>query len=199
MYEALVIGASAGGLHALTSILPQLPYDYPLAVLIVQHRCRQADSFLVDYLNEISAVRVKEAEPGELIRPAYAYIAPAGYHLLVERDKTLSLSIDPPVNYSIPSIDVLFQSAAASYKNHLIGLILTGANSDGSLGMKMIKDYGGLIIVQDPQTAEVDVMPKAAIARVVADKIIPIDTLGHYLAECDYMPELSVTKDPLHE
>ena len=199
MYEALVIGASAGGLHALTAILPQLPYDYPLGVLIVQHRCRQADSFLVDYLNERSAVRVKEAESGESIQPAHVYIAPAGYHLLVERDKTLSLSIDPPVNYSIPSIDVLFQSAAASYKNHLIGLILTGANSDGSLGLKMIKDYGGFAIVQDPQTSEVDVMPKAAINMVVADRIVPLDRLGHYLAECDFKPEFSGAKDHLHE
>ncbi|MPY24246.1 chemotaxis protein CheB [Shewanella psychropiezotolerans] len=199
MYEAMVIGASAGGLHALTAILPQLPCDYPLGVLIVQHRCRQADNFLVEYLNDRSAVVVKEAEPGEAIQPAHVYIAPAGYHLLVERDKTLNLSIDPPVNYSIPSIDVLFQSAAACYKNHLIGLILTGANSDGSLGLKMIKNYGGFAIVQDPQTAEVDVMPKAAIDMVVVDRKIPLDKLGHYLAKCDFKPEFSVAKDHLHE
>ncbi|NRB23318.1 chemotaxis protein CheB [Shewanella sp.] len=199
MYEAMVIGASAGGLHALTAILPQLPYDYPLGILIVQHRCRQADNFLVEYLNDRSAVVVKEAEPGEPVLPAHVYLAPAGYHLLVERDKTLSLSIDPPVNYSIPSIDVLFQSAATCYKEQLIGLILTGANSDGSLGLKMIKDYGGFVLVQDPQTAEVDVMPKSAIAMVVVDRVISMDKLGHYLAQCDFKPDLDVNKGVLHE
>jgi two-component system chemotaxis response regulator CheB len=181
MFEAIVVGVSAGGLNALARILPCLPPDYPMAILIVQHRHRDSDHFLDEYLNELSAVRVKEAEPGEAILPAHVYIAPAGYHLLVERDKTLSLSIDQPVNFSIPSIDVLFQSAASCYKNHLIGLILTGANSDGSQGLKMIKEYGGYAIVQAPQTAEVDMMPKAAIELVDVDKVISLEELGNFL------------------
>jgi two-component system chemotaxis response regulator CheB len=183
MFEAMVVGVSAGGLHALAGILSCLPPNYPIAILIVQHRHRDSDHFLDEYLNMLSAVRVKEAEPGEAILPAHVYIAPAGYHLLVERDKTLSLSIDPPVNFSIPSIDVLFQSAASCYKNHLIGLILTGASSDGSQGLKTIKEYGGYAIVQAPQTAEVDVMPKAAIELVDVDKIIPLEALGQFLIQ----------------
>ncbi|NRD74459.1 chemotaxis protein CheB [Shewanella sp. VB17] len=198
MYEAIVVGVSAGGLHALTQILPCLPPDYPIAVLIVQHRYRGSDHFLDEYLNQLSAVTVKEAEPGEPILPAHVYIAPAGYHLLVERDKTLSLSIDPPVNFSIPSIDVLFQSAATCYKNTLIGLILTGANSDGSQGLKMIKEYGGYGIVQDPHTAEVDVMPRAAIDLVEVDKIIALDELGHFLVHGLFDIKVDVG-DELHE
>ncbi|MEC4724820.1 chemotaxis protein CheB [Shewanella sp. D64] len=186
MYEAIVVGVSAGGLHALSQFLPCLPPHYPLAVIVVQHRHRDSDDFLVNHLNNLSAVEVKEAEPGELIQPGYAYIAPAGYHLLVERDKTLSLSIDLPVNYSIPSIDVLFQSAATCYKNHLIGLILTGANSDGSLGLQTIKQFGGYAIVQDPQTAEVDVMLKAAIDLVEVDNILSIVDLGNFFAQCQF-------------
>ena len=152
-----------------------------MAIIIVQHRHRDSDDFLDKYLNDLSMIKVKEAEPGEVILPAHVYIAPPRYHLLVERNKTLSLSIDPPVNFSIPSIDVLFESAAACYKNHLIGLILTGANSDGSQGLKIIKEYGGYAIVQAPNTAEVDVMPKAAINLVNVDKVIPLEDLGQFL------------------
>lgn len=183
MFEAMVVGVSAGGLNALSRILPCLPEDYPMAIIIVQHRHRDSDDFLAEYLNDLSAIKVKEAEAGEVILPAHVYIAPPRYHLLVERNKTLSLSIDPPVNFSIPSIDVLFESAASCYKNHLIGLILTGANSDGSQGLKVIKEYGGYAIVQAPNTAEVDVMPKAAMNLVNVDKVIPLEDLGQFLIQ----------------
>ncbi|MBW8183838.1 chemotaxis protein CheB [Shewanella nanhaiensis] len=199
MFEAIVIGVSAGGLKALTAILPVLPSDFPLAVIVVQHRHRDSDNFLDRYLDDLSSVRVKEAEPGEVILPSYVYIAPAGYHLLIERDKTLSLSIDPPVNFSIPSIDVLFESAAACYKNHLIGLILTGANSDGSQGLKLVKDYGGYAIVQAPETAEVDVMPKAAIDLVDVDKVIPLQELGVFLAQEKFSSNVEMSRRVLNE
>lgn len=183
MYKALVIGVSAGGLNALSHILPQLPKDYALSVLIVQHRHHDADHFLVEYLDELSAIKVKEAQPGEPVLSSTVYIAPAMYHLLVERNETISLSIDPPVNYSIPSIDVLFESAAACYKNQLIGLILTGANADGSQGLLAVKRYGGLAVVQEPHTAEIDVMPKSAVALVDVDRLVPLDELGQYLVD----------------
>ena len=199
MFDALVVGVSAGGLRALTQILPKLPKGYPLAILIVQHRHRDSDNFLIEHLNELSSVCVKEAEPGEAILPAHVYIAPAGYHLLVERDKTLSLSIDPPVNFSIPSIDVLFQSAATCYKSRLVGLILTGANSDGSQGLKLVKDYGGFAIVQAPNTAEVDVMPRAAIDLVDVDKVVPLEELGAFLIQANFKQNSMIVRERLDE
>jgi len=186
MYEAIVIGVSAGGLHALSEIIPYLPKDYPLAVIIVQHRGSETDAFLAGYLNRICEIEVKEALTSIKIMPGCVYIAPSGYHLLIERDKTFSLSVDPPVNFSIPSIDVLFQSAGACYKEKLIGMILTGANRDGSEGLKTIKEYGGLAIVQQPQSAEVDFMPKAAINSTDVDHIIPLGEIGNFLKQLKF-------------
>lgn len=183
MYEAVVIGASAGGLNALSKILPALPDNYSLPVIIVLHRVRESDDFLSRYLDKLSSLQVNEARLRESIKPASVYIAPAGYHLLVERDKTFSLSIDPPVNYAIPSIDVLFESAAVAYKDKLIGVILTGANADGSSGLAAIKEYGGLTIAQDPLTAESTFMPAAAIERGVVDNIIGLEKIGLFLKE----------------
>ena len=109
------------------------------------------------------------------------YIAPPNYHLLVEADRTFSLSIDEPVNYARPSIDVLFETAADVYKTNLIGVILTGANTDGSHGLKRIKETGGLSVVQDPSTAEADTMPRAAIAAVDVDYVLPLEEIGKVL------------------
>ncbi len=181
-YEAIVIGVSAGGMDALCSILPLLPEDFPFAVIIVQHMHPDSTGYLATMLNDRCAVEVHEAEEKEEIEPGNVYIAPANYHLLVENDRTLSLSIGAPVNYARPSIDVLFDSAADTYREKLIGMVLTGANDDGSLGLKKIKELGGLAIVQDPLTAEIDSMPKAAIKRVDVDYIISLKEIGPFLA-----------------
>ncbi len=182
-YEAVVIGVSTGGLNALSSIIPQLPKNYPLSVIIVQHRVNDSDNFLIEYINKLCDIKVKEALPRSAIEPGCVYISPSGYHLLVERDKRFSLSIDPPVSFAIPSIDVLFESAAVAYKDKLIGVILTGANSDGSRGMKTIKEYRGLTIVQDPKTAESSAMPTAATRIVDIDHILPLNKIGSFLKD----------------
>lgn len=180
-YKAMVIGVSAGGLDALSTILPELPADFPIPVLVVQHLHHASDNFLAIHLDNLSKIKVKEAEEGEKIRPGIAYIAPPGYHLLVEEDETLSLSVDEAVNYARPSIDVLFETAADVYATALIGVILTGANDDGSRGLKKIKDEGGLAIVQDPKTAYVEIMPLAALQMVEADHILPLKEIGPFL------------------
>lgn len=188
-YQAVVIGVSSGGLKALTQILPNLPVDYPLAVIVVQHRGEvvyEVDSktdFLVSYFQRSCKMAVKEAELGEPVCVGTIYIAPVKYHLLIEKTQYFSLSLEPPVNYSIPSIDVLFESASACYKNRLIGLILTGANSDGSLGLKEIHRNGGLTLVQEPTTAKVDVMPKAAINSHDVNYVIPLDEIAPFMCQ----------------
>ncbi len=165
MFKAVVIGVSAGGLNALKELLLLLPGNFNMAVIIVQHRLNSDSTFLSDYYNDISELKVKEAELREKIEAGIVYFAPAGYHLYVEKDRTFGLSLDPLVNYSIPSIDVLFTSAAEVYRDELIGIVLTGANRDGAEGLFDIKEQGGLTIVQDPATAYAADMPEAAIKR----------------------------------
>lgn len=174
-YGAVAIGASTGGLYALKRLLPALPDDFPCPILIVQHISPTSDNYLTVILDKISRIHVKEADEKEIILPGTAYIAPPDYHLLVEADKTLSLSVEDKVNYARPSIDVLFQTAADAYKENLVGILLTGANADGSEGIHYIKKRGGFTIVQDPQEAESPVMPNAAIQRCDPDLILPLE------------------------
>ena len=190
IYKALVIGVSAGGLKALCEVIPQLPANFPISVVVVQHRKHSVGDYLVEYLSERCQLEVQSALPHRLIAPGVVYIAPSGYHLLVERNATFSLSIDARVNYSIPSIDVLFESAAICYQEHLIGLILTGANHDGSLGLKTIHKYHGLTLVQDPDSAEYPAMPQAAIEVTKVDHILPLSEIAEFLtnlvmSKCD--------------
>jgi two-component system, chemotaxis family, protein-glutamate methylesterase/glutaminase len=180
-YEAVVIGVSTGGMKALPKIIPELPKAYSLPVMIVQHHLHDADEFLAGYLNSLCDILVKSAESREVIKAQCVYIAPSGYHLQVERHKSLSLSVDPKVKHSIPSIDVLFETAAHAYQDKLVGVILTGASSDGCQGLETIKKYGGLAIVQDPDTAQSPYMPRVAIDCVDIDHIIPLDEMGVFL------------------
>ncbi len=179
--EAIVLGVSAGGLEALTAILPRLDQDLPLFVLIVQHQSRDSDDFLARYFDRLCRLRVKEAEDKMPVEPGVIYFAPANYHLLVEPDKTLALSVDAPVNYSRPSVDVLFESAADTFADRLIGIILTGANSDGTRGAQRIKAFGGIVIVQDPETAEADAMPLSVIKHVTVDQILSLSAIGDFI------------------
>lgn len=178
MYEAAVIGVSAGGMHALKAIIPALPAEIALTIAVVQHLDARSDAFLPDYLNQLSAVRVKEAEDKEPLLPGTVYIAPPAYHLLIEPDKSFSLSVDEKVNFSRPSIDLLFESAAEAYRNALIGIILTGANSDGAKGLKAVKDNGGLAIVQDPLSAQAPFMPQAALKATAIDHLLPLERIA---------------------
>lgn len=169
--EILMIGGSAGSLDVVLRILDGLPKTINLSIVIVLHRKSSSDSSLTRLLDIRSAVSVKEAEEKEKIIPGMIYVAPADYHLLIERDHTFSLDSSEKVQFSRPSIDVTFQSAAEVYKSSTAALLLSGANSDGSEGMKAIADMDGLTIVQNPVTAEVPFMPKAAIMATVVDYV----------------------------
>lgn len=190
-YEAIVVGTSAGGLEALQRLLSPLPADFALPVMVVQHRLPTLNDFLTQTLNQACALTVKEADEKEPITPGMVYLAPANYHLLVERDKTFSISIDAKVNYSRPSIDVLFETASDAYVSKLIGIILTGANRDGTLGLKKIKTRGGLTMAQNPSTAEVEMMPRSAIEASVIDKILTLEGMSLFLTR---LSNLSMVK-----
>jgi len=180
-YEAVVIGVSTGGLEALQLILPRLREDFPRPLFIVNHIHKTSDNFLVRHLNETSRLLVKQAEDKEPIRPAVVYMAPPDYHLLIEWDSTIALSTSELVNYTRPSIDVLFETAADVYGEKLIGIILTGANKDGSEGARKIKARGGFVVVQDPETAVMDAMPRAAIAAASPDIILSLAAIAEFL------------------
>ncbi len=181
LYQAVVIGVSFGGLQALRAIMPILVSDFPAPIMVVQHHDPRADDFLATHLNNLCRIRVKVADEKERVEPGVAYLAPANYHLLVEDDYTLSLSVDEKVNFARPSIDVLFESAADAYGSQLIGVVLTGANQDGSQGLRIIKDCGGLAVVQDPKTAVAPSMPEAALAVTEVDYVLPLGEIGGFL------------------
>jgi len=175
--KAVVIGVSTGGVAALKQLLPALPADFPIPILVVSHLTPTSDDGLAVLLNSFSSIRVKEADEEEALSPGTVYLAPANYHLLVERKGCLSLSIDPPVNFARPSVDVLFESAAEIFGPALIGVVLTGAGSDGSKGLLTIRQRGGITVVQDPADAEMDSMPKQALALLSPDYLIPLQEL----------------------
>ena len=181
-YELIVIGCSMGGMHALKTIFGTLPEEFPVPIAVVQHRYRTSNEGLPDFLRRHTGLRVVDTTDKEWIRPGTVYLAPANYHLLVERGE-LSLSVDEAVAYSRPSIDVLFESAADAYGAAAIAVVLTGANADGARGAKRIKTRGGFLIVQDPATAESPAMPRAAIEAARVDRILPLDRIGSFLVE----------------
>ena len=184
VYDAIVIGASAGGLYAMISILKPLPASYPIPIIVVQHRAKDERSLLEEVLQHKCIIRIKQADEKEVIKPGIVYFAPPNYHLLVEHNGTFSLSYDMPVNYSRPSIDVLFETAADVYKQRLLGIILTGANKDGAAGMKKIRTLGGVTIAQDPETADSREMPQAAISTGAIQHILTPPAIGSFLLDC---------------
>ncbi len=174
-FKVAVIGCSSGGRLALRMILNTLPENLPIAIVVVQHIAADTDAeYLTTYLDNNSLLNVVEASDKERIKPGTVYVAPPGFHLMVEANSTLSLSNDPKINYSRPSIDVLFESAAVAYRDQVIGLLLTGANSDGSKGLGKIMEFGGVTIVQDYKTAESPHMPRSAIEAGVAGRVLPL-------------------------
>lgn len=179
--QAVVIGASAGAVEALLHILPSLPGDYPLALIIVVHLPPQSDSTLASLLDARCQITVKEAEDKEPVCPGTAYLAPPNYHLLVEPNLHLSLSSDEPLLYSRPSIDVLFESAADAFGNSLTGVILTGANSDGARGLRAVCESGGLALVQSPASAESAAMPRAALDACPAARALSLKQIVEVL------------------
>jgi two-component system chemotaxis response regulator CheB len=178
MIDAIVIGTSAGGVEALSKLLPALGHGVRAAVFVVLHLPRDRPSLLVDIFTDKCALPVREAEDKEPVVAGTVYFAPPDYHLLLDQGPRLALSIDEPVNYSRPSIDVLFESAADIYRERLLGLILTGANLDGAAGLEAIRRAGGVTIVQEPSTALHSAMPEAALARGAADAILSLEEIN---------------------
>jgi two-component system chemotaxis response regulator CheB len=169
-------------MRALSMLLGALPADFDPPIAAVQHRHRASNEGLPAYLRTQTKLPVVDVDDKLYIKPRHVYLAPANYHLLVEKG-SFDLSVDAAVSYSRPSVDVLFESAADAYRAGVVGVVLTGANADGSRGALRIKQQGGFIIVQEPQTAEAPEMPQAAIDAVRVDRILPLDRIGPYLVE----------------
>ncbi|MGZ5443107.1 MAG: chemotaxis protein CheB [Thermoanaerobaculia bacterium] len=182
-YQLIVIGCSMGGMSAMEQIFSVLPEDFPVPIVVAQHRYRTSGEALPSFLRRHSKLDVVDATDKQWIHPGNVYLAPADYHLLVDRAGELSLSVDAAVAYSRPSIDVLFESASDAYGAGTIAVVLTGANADGARGAKRIKERGGFVVVQDPETAESPEMPAAAIAATRVDRILPLNRIGPFLVE----------------
>jgi two-component system chemotaxis response regulator CheB len=180
-YKIVAIGASAGGLDALTRLLTNLSKDFKLAILVVQHVGDYTKSYLVETLRRKLDREVIDPEDKTHIIPGAVYIAPPGFHMEINYKDEISLSFDPPINYSRPSIDVLFHSIADIYQEEVIGIILSGANSDGTEGIMRIHELGGMTIAQEPKSAGVDIMPKAAIVSGCVDFIISPEEIAQLL------------------
>ena len=180
--EAVAVGASAGGIEALSVLLEAIPSGFEPSILIVMHIPSTNADLLPEVLRAHCSTPLREAQDKDVLEAGTVYVAPPGYHLLVERARTLALSVDEPVHFSRPSIDVLFESAAHAYGRKLLGIVLTGANEDGAEGLRAIRSAGGLAWVQEPRTAVANVMPQSAIACAGADRILPLAQLASELA-----------------
>jgi two-component system chemotaxis response regulator CheB len=180
-FRAVVVGGSAGGLSALLAVLEPIPADFPLPILVALHLHKTDGGRFAEHLAGSVSIAVSEALDKEVIEPSHLYVAPADYHLLVERGGSIALSIDPKVNWARPSIDVMFESAARAWADAVIGVILSGANDDGARGMKVIADLGGACIAQDPDTADSPVMPRSAIELARIETVLPPACIGELL------------------
>ena len=188
-YSIVVLGTSWGGLAAMTTLLGALPRDFALPIVVVQHRSKDSERLLGQLLQDGTDLRVCEIEDKDQLCPGTVHIAPSNYHALVESG-FFSLSIDEPVRFSRPSIDVTFMSAADTYRECTIGVVLTGANEDGSRGLAHIVKRGGLALVQDPKTAEIPVMPQAAIREVPTAEVLPLKNIAPRLIALSKEPAL---------
>ncbi|MBA2705624.1 MAG: chemotaxis protein CheB [Blastocatellia bacterium] len=175
--EIVVIGTSTGGLKALQTLLSGLTADFPLPLVVVQHRGSNSENGLCEFLSRSSSLPVTEPEDKEPVMPGRVYLAPRDYHLLIENG-SFALSVDHAVAYARPSIDVLFECAADEYGDKAIGVILTGANHDGAHGLAKISSKGGVTLVENPETAASYEMPRAALAHTKADWILPIEEIA---------------------
>lgn len=180
-YDIIAVGTSAGGFEAMSRLLKHIPAEFDIPIAVVQHRARES-TLLASLLQDYTQLRVCEVEDKQPVERGYVYIAPPDYHLLID-EGTFSLSTEGPVGYSRPSIDVFFESVADTYGPGAIGIVLTGANTDGSLGLRTIVSRGGQALVQDPATAEVPVMPAAAKQTVARARVMTLDEIGQHLIE----------------
>ena len=183
--EAIVMGASAGGVEALLNVLGPLRQGFVLPIIIVLHLPEERRSQLAEVFARRLLLPVEEATDKQDIQPGTVYFATPGYHLSVEQDRSLSLSLEDRVHHSRPSIDYLFESAADVYGPALAAVLLTGANHDGASGLAQVKRHGGLTIVQDPDDAQVATMPLAALKKQQPDHVLPIHGIGRLLVELE--------------
>jgi two-component system chemotaxis response regulator CheB len=181
-YSVVGIGTSWGGLTALTKLLGNLPKDFSIPLVVVQHRSKDSEHLLVQLLQDSTDLKVCEIEDKDPLTAGTVHVAPANYHVLVENGYA-SLTIEEPVRFSRPSIDVMLTSAADTYMSAAIGVVLTGANEDGARGLAHIARRGGRGLVQDPKTAEIPIMPQAAIRAAPTAEVLPLDALGRRLIE----------------
>jgi two-component system, chemotaxis family, protein-glutamate methylesterase/glutaminase len=180
-YDIVALAASAGGLNAVSQILENLPANFPAAIALVQHLAPQHRSLMADILSRKTALHVKQAEEGDSIDPGTVYIAPPNRHLLVNPDKTLSLTQTELVHFLRPSADLLFESVAASYKDRAIAVVVSGTGNDGAMGVQAIHTMGGTVIAQDEATSEFFGMPSAAIQTGVVDFVLPLPQIADAL------------------
>lgn len=180
--DAVAIGASAGGVEALCRLLPALPASARAAVFVVLHLPRDRPSLLASIFQARCALPVLEAQDKEPVAPGTVYVAPPDYHLLVDEGPRIALSTDVPVNFSRPAIDVLFESAADLYRERLLAVVLTGANHDGAAGLAAVQQRGGVAVVQDPESAQVALMPAAALQRNPTSRVMSIGEICDLLA-----------------
>jgi two-component system chemotaxis response regulator CheB len=181
-FKIVVVGTSAGGLKALQTLLSALPQDFSLPMVIAQHRGKNSETGLCEFLRTVSSIPVTEPEDKEPIEPGKIYLAPRDYHLLIDGGG-FALSTDFPVAFARPSVDVLFESAAAAFGHETIGVILTGANHDGARGLAAIKARGGTALVEKPASASYPQMPEAAIANTTVDWILPLEEIAPRLEQ----------------
>lgn len=181
-YSIIGIGTSWGGLAALTKLLGDLPTDFSIPLVVVQHRSKDSERLLVQLLQDATDLRVSEIEDKDPLVAGTVHVAPANYHVLIENGYA-SLTIEEPVRFSRPSIDVMLTSAADTYEAAAIGVVLTGANEDGARGLAHLVKRGGIGLVQDPKTAEIPIMPQAAIRAVPTAEVLPLAELGRRLIE----------------
>jgi len=184
-YRGIVIGGSAGSFKPITTLLAEVPREFPLPMFLCLHRLKHVRHGFVEALSIKSNKEVSEPLDKENIRKGSVYLAPANYHLAVELGNSVSLSTEPLVNNSRPAIDILFESAAYAYRDKLIGILLSGANRDGAAGMKAIKEKGGLCIVQDPDDSTINAMPNAALAATPVDYVLPMNEIIQLLLVLD--------------
>lgn len=182
LYSIVAIGTSWGGLLAMSKLLSELPAEFPIPIVIVQHRGKDSDRLLSQLLQDATPLTVCEIEDKDLLEPGKVHVAPSDYHVMIERGY-LSLTVEEPVRYSRPSIDVMFTSAGDTYGKEAIGVVLTGANEDGSAGLAHIVKRGGKALIQSPKTAEIPIMPQAAVRAVPTAEVLPIPQIGKRLIE----------------
>jgi two-component system chemotaxis response regulator CheB len=181
-YSVVVIGTSWGGLAAVRELFGTIPPEYDIPTVLVQHRHRDSDALLARFLQDFTSLAVCEAEDKQPLQAGRVFVAPSNYHTLVEAGH-LALSVDAPVHHSRPSIDVTMTSAADSYGHRAVGVVLTGANDDGTRGLRRIADVGGMAVVQDPQSAESSTMPRAALDAVPTARVFTLARLAQFLGE----------------